>query len=81
MTKRKAIDVFKYWPIALFLFSLAGSWFTLNAKASQQEKALAKVETKVEKQEETYSTILVNQARQQAVMEQVLEYVKEIKDK
>lgn len=81
MPKRKPFDIMAYWPIAIFVLGLTGSWFTLKSEASQQEKRIEKVETKVEEQEKESSEILVNQATQQAVLNNIYEAVKELKSK
>ena len=82
----------RYWPIALAVVSIAGGWATLKADASQNKKEISRVETqtstkvekledKVEEQDKETADILVNQAKQGAVLENIYEAVKEIKAK
>lgn len=78
---KKQQDYFKFWPIGVALFGITGSWFTLKAEGSQQDKRITKVEAEVEEQQKESSEILVNQATQQAVLNNIYEAVKELKAK
>ena len=80
MAKRKEVDVMKFWPILVTLVLVTGSWFTLKAGATEQDKRLTKVEDKVDEQEKEYSQINVSQAALQSKVDSMYELTKDIKD-
>lgn len=90
--KSTAESLVKYWPMALFLLSTVGAFYTLKADASQTKVDVKRIETeltsKVEKVDskadensKQSQDIMVNQAKQSAVLENIYEAVKEIKAK
>ena len=77
---KKNGDLIKFWPIIVSVVLVTGSYFTLKAGATEQDKRLTKAEDKIEAQSKETSSILINQASEKATLEQLLAYVKDIKE-
>lgn len=70
----------KFWPIVVTVVMVSGSWFTLKAGATEQDKRLSKVEDRVDAQDKAYGQINVSQATLQSKVDSSYELLKDLKD-
>lgn len=77
MAKKQESSVMKFWPVAVAVVGIAGSFFTLKSEAGQTKERLDSYEVKQEKVIETQAEMAVQQAKLQVGIEQLIEYAKE----
>lgn len=78
---KKSVDYMKFWPLVIALVMAVGGYYTIKNSNASQDVRLDKIEEKQEAQDVENTNILINQAKQGVVLEQVYQLVQEIKEK